>query len=66
MILLLFSSPKFYDQAISDYTKALKINPRYVDVYNTRGNIYAKKGLYDKAISEYKKRNNYPLVSRVI
>ena len=29
-----------YDEAISDYTKAIEINPRYVDAYDNRGFIY--------------------------
>lgn len=44
-----------YDLAISDYTKALEIDPRYADAYYNRGNAYAKKGLYDQAISEFTK-----------
>ncbi len=38
-----------YDQAISDYTKALEINPRYARAYYDRGSAYARKGQYDKA-----------------
>ena len=38
-----------YDQAISDYTKALEINPRDAWAYFDRGNAYFEKGEYDKA-----------------
>jgi len=38
-----------YDQAISDFNKALEINPRDVTAYNNRGSAYLEKGLYDKA-----------------
>ncbi len=38
-----------YDQAISDYTKALEINPRYAFAYHNRGVAYLGKGQYDKA-----------------
>ena len=38
-----------YDQAISDFNKALEINPRYAPVYFNRGVAYYHKGQYDKA-----------------
>ena len=44
-----------YDQAILDYNKALKINPRYAEAYNNRGVAYRRKGQYDRAISDYNK-----------
>ena len=44
-----------YDQAISDYTKALEINPRYAKAHYSRGIAYARKGQHDQAISDYTK-----------
>ena len=44
-----------YDQSISEYTKAIEINPKYAKAYNNRGIAYANKGQYDRAISEYTK-----------
>ena len=44
-----------FDQAISDYNKAIKINPRYAEPYNNRGIVYANKGKFNKAISDYNK-----------
>jgi tetratricopeptide (TPR) repeat protein len=44
-----------YDQAISDFTKALEINPRFAECYFKRGFAYVKKGLYDQAISDFNK-----------
>ncbi len=38
-----------YDQAISDYNKALEINPRDALAYNNRGLAYLRNGQYDKA-----------------
>ncbi len=38
-----------YDQAISDYTKALEINPRYALAYYNRALAYENTGQYDKA-----------------
>jgi Tfp pilus assembly protein PilF len=44
-----------YDQAISDFNKAIEINPRYVKAYNNRGIIYRLKGQYEQAISDFNK-----------
>ncbi len=41
-----------YDKAISDYTKAIGINPRHVQAYINRGIGYAKKGQGDMACSD--------------
>ncbi len=38
-----------HDQAISDYNKALEINPTDAGAYNNRGIAYMLKGKYDKA-----------------
>ena len=44
-----------YEQAISDYARAIKLNPGYVEAYNNRGIAYSTKPNpdYDKAISDY-------------
>ena len=60
--------PKFYnnrgiaygekgqcDQAISDFNKAIEINPRYDKAYSNRGIVYRLKGQYDQAISDFNK-----------
>ncbi len=44
-----------YDEAISDYTKALEINPRDASAYVGRGVAYFDKGQYDDAISDFTK-----------
>ena len=44
-----------YDEAISDYTKAIEINPRFAMAYRTRGTAYFRKRQYDEAISDYTK-----------
>jgi tetratricopeptide (TPR) repeat protein len=41
-----------YDQAISEFTKAIEINPQNADAYNNRGNAYRKKGQHDLVISD--------------
>jgi tetratricopeptide (TPR) repeat protein len=42
-----------YDQAISDFNRALEINPRFADAYYNRGYAYGSKGQYDEAIADY-------------
>jgi len=42
-----------YDGAISDYTRAIEIDPRNVDAYTNRGNSRATKHDLDGAISDY-------------
>ncbi len=44
-----------YDQAISEFNKALEINPRDANAYFNRGLAYHNKGQYDQAISDYTK-----------
>ena len=46
---------KQYDQAISDFTKALEINPMLANVHFVRGTAYYYKGQYDQALSDYNK-----------
>ena len=44
------------DRAISDFTKAIKMNPRFANAYYYRGLMYLrKKGDYDQVISDYTK-----------
>jgi tetratricopeptide (TPR) repeat protein len=42
-----------YDKAISDYNKAIEIDPNFAEAHLYRGNTYAVKGQYDQAISDY-------------
>lgn len=41
------------DKAISDYTRAIEINPESADSFVMRAELYAAKGEHDKAISDY-------------
>ena len=43
-----------YDRAITNFDKAIEINPRFAEAYNNRGIAYKEKGQYDKAITNYK------------
>lgn len=44
-----------YDLAISEFDKALEIDPLAAETYNNRGITYSKKGQYDLAISDFTK-----------
>ncbi|HUL28922.1 MAG TPA: tetratricopeptide repeat protein, partial [Thermodesulfobacteriota bacterium] len=44
-----------YDQAISDFNKALEIDPMYQKAYNNRGTTYRLMGQYDRAIFDFNK-----------
>ena len=48
-----YRDQSLYDQAISDFAQALKINPGFAEALNGRGLVFAKKGLYDRAIADY-------------
>jgi len=42
-----------YNMAISDYTMAIEINPKYAIAYYYRGIAYSNKGQHDLSISDY-------------
>lgn len=42
-------------EAISDYSKAIELNPEFVEAYNNRGNSYSDLEQYDKALADYNK-----------
>lgn len=42
-----------YDQAISDYTVAVNLDPQNADVFNNRGTAYSAKRDYAKAIGDF-------------
>ncbi len=44
-----------YDKALSDYTKALELNPRYAEAYYNRGNVHRKREEFVQALSDYTK-----------
>ena len=43
----------YYDQAISDYSASIALNPKNADVFNNRGNAYHAKRDYDRAIGDF-------------
>lgn len=44
-----------YDEAITDYSKAIELDPRYAEAYSNRGFVYGRKGQFDAAIADYNK-----------
>ena len=40
---------------MSDYNKAIEINPKIAEAYNNRGLIYNKQGNFTQAMSDYNK-----------
>ena len=44
-----------YDRAITDYTKAIELNPNLAMAYVNRGSAYLGKSLYDQVISDCNK-----------
>jgi tetratricopeptide (TPR) repeat protein len=42
-----------YKDAISDYSRAIRMNPDYIRAYSNRGATYAELGNYEDAISDY-------------
>ena len=44
-----------YELALSEYSKAIALNPRLPEAYNSRGNVYRNSGLYDTAMNDFNK-----------
>ncbi|GCA73495.1 TPR repeat-containing protein YrrB [Microcystis aeruginosa NIES-2520] len=44
-----------YDLALSDYSKAIEINPNYAMAYYNRGTVYSDLQKYDLALSDFSK-----------
>ncbi|MCB0166741.1 MAG: tetratricopeptide repeat protein [Anaerolineae bacterium] len=48
-----YNEQEQYDKAIEEYSKAIELDPQYVDAYNYRGIAYANSEQYEKAIVDY-------------
>lgn len=57
-----------YQEAITDFTKAISVYPEYFEVYNDRGTAYSRLNRNNKAIADYKKaleiNPNYDLAQK--
>jgi tetratricopeptide (TPR) repeat protein len=52
---LAYGASGYYDLAITDFDKAIEINPKYADAYANRGGAYLGKRDYDRAIADLNK-----------
>ena len=52
---VLLMGDKRYDEALSDYNKAIELKPDYAMAYNDRGLLFVRKERYDEALSDYNK-----------
>jgi tetratricopeptide (TPR) repeat protein len=50
-----FLESKNYDDALTQFSKALEIEPDYIDAYMARGQIYEFKGELEKAKTDYER-----------
>jgi tetratricopeptide (TPR) repeat protein len=50
---LAYASKGEYDNAIAEYTEAIRIDPQDAEAYHSRGLVYRKKGENEKAIADY-------------
>lgn len=48
-------SQKLYDQAITNYNRAIELDPKLSEAYYNRGNTYYFQGFIDKAIIDFNK-----------
>src|SRR5262249_4200288 len=44
-----------YDEAIKDFTQAIRLNPKHAQAYLNRGNLFVMKKMYEKAIEDHRK-----------
>lgn len=44
-----------WELAIDEYSKAIELDPRYIEAYGARAFAYKGKGEYDKATADYNK-----------
>ncbi|MFN7247200.1 MAG: trypsin-like peptidase domain-containing protein, partial [Microcystis sp.] len=52
---VIYSNQQKYELALSDYNKAIDINPNYAEAYYNRGILYKNLQKYDLALSDYSK-----------
>jgi len=59
----LYAGQKKDNSAIEAYTKAIELNPEFVEAYTARGTMYVRTGKHERALSDFNKallvdRNN--------
>lgn len=48
-----YGAMNLFDEAINDFTMAIKLNPRYAEAFNFRGVSYGNKGLNQQATADF-------------
>jgi protein O-mannosyl-transferase len=52
---VIFMNEKKFDKAIDDFSKAIQLNPNFIQAYQNRGIIYMNQNKYDLALSDINK-----------
>ncbi|WP_044034478.1 tetratricopeptide repeat protein, partial [Microcystis aeruginosa] len=51
----LYYNQQKYDLALSDYSKAIELNPNFAEAYNNRGVLYSYQQKYELALADFNK-----------
>ena len=52
---IFYENARPYDEAITEYIKAIEIDPDFAKAYCNLGFVYQRKGLLDKAVESFSK-----------
>ncbi|MDD5585165.1 MAG: tetratricopeptide repeat protein [Candidatus Omnitrophica bacterium] len=52
---IVYLDKQMYDAAVTEFTKAIELNPHFTEAYYNRGLVHAKEGSFDKTIADYTK-----------
>ena len=52
---IIFANEKKYDEALSDYNKAISLEPKFSKAYNNRGGLMRSLKKYEEAIADFNK-----------
>ena len=60
------SETQDYDQAIADYSQAIRLKPDYAKAYDNRGNAYSRLGRFDPAFADFRQGGANPVRAIVL
>lgn len=49
----IYNRRQFYEKALADYDRAIRLKPDYANAYNNRGSAYIDLGDYERAVSDF-------------